>query len=94
MKIYIKNYDHFRRDGSSPWIGLIYGGQKDEYDFHKTGFNSYWLGNLLLDAGFVDVKEYPHLPHFCGESFSDGSLLTEPFGEFFTLNMMAAKPNL
>ena len=92
VKIYMKNWDHFRKDGNSPWIGLIYGGQKDEFDFHKTGFNAYWLGKLLSDAGFVDVQEYPHLPHFCGDGFRDGSLLTEPFGEFFTLNMMATKP--
>lgn len=92
VKIYMKNWDHFRRDGNSPWIGLIYGGQKDEFDFHKTGFNAYWLGKLLDDAGFVGIQEYPHLPHFCGDDVRDGSVLTEPFGEFFTLNIMATKP--
>ena len=92
VQIYLKNWDHFHRDNNAPWIGLIYGGQKDQYDFHKTGFNAFWLGKLLSDAGFSNMQEYPHSPHFFRENFVDGSTLTEPFGEFFTLNMMAMKP--
>lgn len=92
VKIYLNNWDHFRTERNSPWIGLIYGGQKDQYDFHKTGFNSHWLKLLLEEAGFIKVQEYPHTPHFAGEGISDGSMLKEPFGEFFTLNMLAVKP--
>jgi hypothetical protein len=57
-------------------MSLIYGGDKDEFDLHKTGFNVYWLGKLLSDAGFVDIQEYPHVPHFCGSDVHDGSMLT------------------
>lgn len=94
VKIYINNWDHFRSEKNSPWIGLIYGGQKDQYDYHKTGFNSHWLKLLLEDAGFVDACEYPHAPHFAGHGIFDGSMLTEPFGEYFTLNMLAFKPKI
>ena len=92
VKIYLNNWEHFRKEKNSPWIGLIYGGQKDQYDFHKTGFNAYWLKLLLEDAGFINAQEYPHTPHFTGQAISDGSMLTEPFGEYFTLNMLAFKP--
>lgn len=93
VRIYLKNWDHFRTGKNSPWIGLIYGGQKDEFDFHKTGFNPHWLRLLLTEAGFVEIEEYPHSPHFLGENYFDGSMLTEPFGEFFTLNMKCKKPD-
>lgn len=93
VKIYMKNWDHFRTGRNSPWIGLIYGGQKDEFDFHKTGFNPYWLKVLLSEAGFVQIEEYPNSPHFLGQSYFDGSMLTEPFGEFITLNMKCVKPH-
>jgi predicted SAM-dependent methyltransferase len=94
VRIYAANWDHFQKDGHSPWIGLIYGGQKDKYDFHKTGFNQAWLRRLLTDAGFVDAQEYPLTPHFCGAEVVDASLSSEPFGEMFSLNMMATKPTL
>ena len=92
VKIYNANWQHFQTEGHSPWIGLIYGGQKDRYDYHKTGFNFVWLRKLLSDAGFVDIKEYPLAPHFCGEGIKDASLSDEPFGEKFSLNIMAHKP--
>lgn len=91
VKIYMKNWDHFQTDGHSPWIGLIYGGQIDPHDFHKTGFNFCWMKHLLEKAGFMDVQEYPHSPHFI-EGFEDGSLAHEPFGEYLSLNVLAKKP--
>jgi len=93
VQIYIKNWEHFRSGRNSPWVGLIYGGQKDQFDYHKTGFNAHWLRLLLTDAGFIDVEEYPHFPHYLGDGVFDGSLLTEPFGEYFTLNMKCRKPS-
>lgn len=91
VKIYTKNWDHFQKDGHTPWIGLIYGGQLDQYDFHKTGFNFNWMRHLLMEAGFTDVAEYPHQPHFI-PGFKDASLAHEPFGEFLSLNVVARKP--
>ena len=90
VAIYSKNIDHFRTDGNAPWIGLIYGGQEDAYDFHKTGFNFTWMRHLLAGIGFVNIEEYPHTPHFVSD-FKDASLSAAPFGEFISLNVRATK---
>lgn len=90
VRIYCKNWGHFQTEPNSPWIGLIWGGQMDRYDFHKTGFNRCWLTYLLKDAGFIDIEGYSHEPHFLG--IQDSSLAKEPFGEFISLNLKARKP--
>lgn len=92
VKIYMKNWEHFQTEPHAPWIGLIYGGQTDQYDFHKTGFNFCWMRYLLKEIGFTDIAEYPHAPHFLGEDFYDASLAYEPFGEYLSLNVTARKP--
>lgn len=92
VKIYVKNWDHFQKDGHSPWVGLLYGGQTDQYDFHKTGWNFCWLSHIMRNIGFVDMAEYPHEPHFIAEDFWDNSMAHAPFGEFFSLNLTARKP--
>lgn len=91
VKIYVKNWQHFQTPGHSPWVGLLYGGQGDPYDFHKTGFNYCWMKHLLEGIGFIDVIEYPHEPHFIPGTV-DASLANEPFGEFLSLNVLARKP--
>ncbi len=90
VKIYHKNWQHFQTKGHTPWIGLLYGGQSDQYDFHKTGFNFCWLSKLFEDAGFTQIKEYAHEPHFI-DGAVDASLAKEPFGEFISLNIMGIK---
>lgn len=90
VKIYVENWSHFQTRGNSPWIGLLYGGQLDRYDFHRTGFNLCWLSYLLEEAGFVEIEEYPHEPHFI-PGVTDGSQAKEPFGVFLSLNVKARK---
>ena len=70
----------------SPWIGLIYGGQKDAYDFHKTGFNAPWLAYLLAEAGFGTVRREER---FVDIGLIDGSVSPLPFGVNVSLNMRA-----
>lgn len=89
-RIYQKNLDHFNVPGNQPWIALIYGGQKDQYDFHKTGFNFCWLKFLLESAGFTDIQRYANNPHFI-QGVVDNSLAVEPFGEYISLNVLARK---
>ena len=91
VKIYHENWEHFQTPGNTPWIGLLYGGQGDPYDFHKTGFNFCWMKYLLENTGFEGVQEYPHEPHFV-PGFVDASLAKEPFGKFLSLNVVALKP--
>ena len=90
VAIYTENWAHFQQPGNSPWIGLIYGGQDDRYDFHKTGFNFNWASHLLEEAGFVEVSEYPHEPHWLG--IRDASMAHEPFGKYLSLNVKALRP--
>jgi predicted SAM-dependent methyltransferase len=91
-KIYQTNLDHFQIPGHQPWIALIYGGQKDQYDFHKTGFNYCWLKFILNEVGFVDVKRYENEPHFI-EGVIDNSI-AKSFGEYISLNVVAIKPKI
>ena len=91
-RIYQKNIDHFNIPGNQPWIALFYGGQKDQFDFHKTGFNYCWLKLLLESSGFIEIEKYPHTPHFI-PGLLDNSLAMEPFGEYISLNIKARKRN-
>jgi predicted SAM-dependent methyltransferase len=70
----------------NPWLGAIYGGQKDEYDFHKTGFTAVWLAKLLDDAGFGDVRR---VERFEDVGINDASFSPLPFGRNVSLNMRA-----
>jgi predicted SAM-dependent methyltransferase len=70
----------------SPWLGAIYGGQKDEYDFHKTGFTAPWLSALLTDAGFGSVER---VERFREVGAADTSFSPVPFGRNISLNMRA-----
>jgi predicted SAM-dependent methyltransferase len=89
VTIYTNNWEHFHTRPNTPWIGLIYGGQSDRYDFHKTGFNITWMEELLERAGFRNVHEYPHEPHPFG--VKDASVAREPFSDFFSLNVKATR---
>lgn len=92
VQIYSKNWGHFQTKGNSPWIGLLYGGQLDPYDYHKTGFNFCWLSMLLEESGFEGIEEYQHFPHFI-KDIEDASLAQAPFGEYLSLNVKARKPS-
>lgn len=89
-RIYQNNLSHFQVRGNQPWIALFYGGQKDSYDFHKTGFNFQYLKNLLEDIGFVNIARYPNDPHFI-DGLIDNSMASAPFGEFISVNVIAFK---
>jgi predicted SAM-dependent methyltransferase len=68
----------------APWIGAIYGGQKDEYDFHKTGFTGPWLAHLMRRAGFGEIERVPRFPEI---PVADASFSPLPFGTNISLNM-------
>lgn len=70
----------------NPWLGAIYGGQKDQWDFHKTGFTDVWLGHLLIQAGFGTVRRVKRFDEI-GEL--DLSMSPQPFGVNVSLNMRA-----
>lgn len=75
----------------NPWLGVVYGGQKDEYDFHKTGFTAVWLTYLLRNAGFGDIRR---VARFAEIDAYDGSWSPLPFGINLSLNLEATAGTL
>jgi len=69
---------------NGPWLGVLYGGQKDEYDFHKTGFTAPWLAHLMREAGFGEIE---HVERFEEIPVADASFSPLPFGANVSLNM-------
>ena len=84
--LYVKNIDWFVPP-HNPWLGLIYGGQIDQYDFHKTGYNFHYLEWLLHQAGFSHVVEVSGSDDL---GILDGSQSNLPFGNI-SLNIEATK---
>ena len=70
----------------SPWLGAIYGGQKDDWDYHKAGFTEPWLEFLLRLAGFTDIER---VDRFDEVGIADASYSPLPFGTSISLNMRA-----
>lgn len=60
---------------------MMFGGQTDPYDFHKTGLNFGILGHFLHQAGFREMKRVPHFGLFRDDS------LTQVAGQFISLNI-------
>jgi predicted SAM-dependent methyltransferase len=84
--LYVENIDWFKPP-HSPWLGLIYGGQTDQYDFHKTGFNGAYLECLLHDAGFGNIVKVDPSNDL---GVLDASQSNLPFGNI-SLNVEAMK---
>lgn len=76
-------------------MGLLYGGQRDQYDFHKIGFDFKILSTALSEIGFVDVKRYDTF-QFLPDDFDDYSKAFIPHmdrnGTLMSLNVQATKP--
>jgi len=87
FRCYCDNIDWFTPP-HDPWLGLLYGGQTNPFDFHKTGFNFRWLKHLLHRANFRDIHAYrPEEMH----GLRDASFLDEPFGVHVSLNVIAVR---
>lgn len=54
-KIY---HEHGLADGLNGVVGLIVGGQRDEYDFHQMIFDEPFLTASLLQIGFSEVRRW------------------------------------
>jgi predicted SAM-dependent methyltransferase/tetratricopeptide (TPR) repeat protein len=67
-------------------MSIIYGGQHDDYDFHKTGFFFEYLNLLLSKSGFCDIERV-----YGGEGFGlfDDSSALKLYGVPISLNVKA-----
>lgn len=87
FRTYVNNIEWFSPP-HNPWLGLIYGGQRDEFDFHRTGFNYRWMEYLLQENGFANIERYdPEEIH----GIRDASFAEEPFGVNVSMNVRAIR---
>ena len=91
-KIY---YEQGLADGLSGLIGLICGGQRDDYDFHKMIFDEDLLTRLLMKAGFSAVRQWNwrKTEHSDIDDFSQAYLphMDKEKGLLMSLNIEAVK---
>lgn len=88
-------YENGLADGLTGLVGLVVGGQRDRYDFHKMIFDEEFLRRELLDVGFWEVRRWDwrltehadfddysqaHLPHLCKDT-----------GRLMSLNLEAVR---
>ena len=76
-------------------MGLLYGGQNYEYNFHYQTYDFKRLSNLLTQAGFSDIKRYDWR-EFLPQGYDDYSRSYLPHmdfehGRLMSLNVVATK---
>lgn len=82
-------------DGFTGVIGLVCGGQRDSWDFHKIIFDRPFLTRLLREAGFSVVRDWDWrtTEHADIDDFSQAYLphLDKQTGRLMSLNLEALK---
>lgn len=90
-RLYLQNDDV----GLQQVMGLVMGGQRDEYDFHKMIFDQESLSNALLDAGFSKVQnwDWRQTDHADMDDYSQAYLphMDKENGTLVSLNLEAIK---
>ncbi len=91
-KIY---YEEGLRDGLTGLIGLICGGQRNEYDFHKMIFDEPFLTGELLALGFREVRRWDWrlTEHADVDDYSQAYIphMDKEHGTLMSLNLEAVK---
>jgi len=79
----------------SELIGLVCGGQRNEYDFHKMVFDEKSLRERLLNVGFASVVRYhwSNTGHSWLDDYSQAYLphMQKETGQLMSLNVEAVK---
>jgi SAM-dependent methyltransferase len=88
-------YEEGLVDGLSGLIGLISGGQRDEFDFHKMIFDEPFLSAELRKLGFSEVRrwDWRTTDHAQIDDFSQAYIphLAKNNGRHMSLNLEAVK---
>jgi predicted SAM-dependent methyltransferase len=76
-------------------LGLLYGGQRNKWDYHTMPFDFANLNRLLKEVGFSNIERY-HWQDFLPSGYDDYSRCYLPDGQFETgelmsLNVIATK---
>ena len=76
-------------------LGLLVGGQRDQYDYHKMIFDEKYLTKSLMQVGFKDVKKYDWklTESLNFDDFSQSYLphMDKETGQLMSLNLEAQK---
>jgi len=88
-------YENGLENGLSGLIGLICGGQRDEYDFHKMIFDEPFLTKALYDVGFKTVQtwDWKNTEHAYIDDYSQAYIphMEKETGLQMSLNLQAKK---
>ncbi len=91
-KIY---YEEGLKDGLTGLIGLVSGGQRNEYDFHKMIFDEPFMARELLSLGFSEVRRWDWrlTEHADIDDYSQAYIphLDKEHGTLMSLNLEAVK---
>lgn len=83
------------KDGLTGLVGLIVGGQRDQYDFHKMVFDEPLLTRELRSVGFREVRrwDWRKTAHAQVDDYSQAYLphLDKARGTLMSLNLEAVK---
>ena len=83
------------KDGKSGLVGLICGGQRDEFDYHKVIFDEPFMTYLLTKIGYRDVHrwDWRTTEHAHIDDFSQSYLphMDKQNGRLMSLNLEALK---
>jgi predicted SAM-dependent methyltransferase len=92
VRVYTMNGD------LSQLYGYLYGGQKNEFDYHKIVFNLDTLSNLLKSVGFININKYDWrtTEHAYVDDYSQAYIphMDKINGTLMSLNIEATKPEL
>lgn len=82
-------------DGLSGLVGLIVGGQRNEYDYHKMIFDEDFLCRALLEIGFTEVRrwDWRSTDHAMIDDYSQAHIphMHKDDGRLMSLNLEAVK---
>lgn len=88
-------YEKGLEDGLSGLVGLVVGGQRDRYDFHKMIFDEDLLSRALRETGFREVRrwDWRNTEHSGVDDYSQAYLphLRKDDGRLMSLNLEAVK---
>ena len=83
------------KDGRSGLVGLVCGGQRNEYDFHKIIFDEMYLTYLLELCGFTSIKRWDWrlTEHSSIDDFSQSYIphMDKKNGKLMSLNLECLK---
>lgn len=88
-------YERGLADGLTGLVGLIVGGQRDQYDFHKMIFDEKFLSHELLALGFRQVRhwDWRQTDHAHIDDYSQAYIphMDKENGRLMSLNLEAIK---